>query len=233
MDMDEKLAVYAAEIYSGGKFSPKFEIFFNLLREYNARYNLTSITEEREVYHKHFLDSAAGEFLFPQGARAVEVGSGAGFPSLVIKILRPDVSFTLVESVGKKCEFLRAAVGALGLQGVEVFNGRAEELARREGYRESFDVACARAVARLNVLAEYCVPFVRRNGLFVAYKSGDKEELAESKRAFSLLGCRVEESIEYSLPEGYGERSLVVGRKVGLTPEKYPRGNGKERKSPL
>lgn len=233
MDMDEKIRKYTEQIYPNGRFTPTFEAFFNLLIEYNGRYNLTSITAERDVAYKHFVDSAAGAFLFPQNGRALEVGSGAGFPSLAVKILRPDLSFTLVESVGKKCEFLRAAAKELGLSGVTVFNGRAEDLARDGAHREKYDVVCARAVARLNVLSEYCIPFVKKGGVFVAYKSGDEEELNESKRAFSLLGCRLKENIAYSLPEGYGNRSLTVVEKVSSTPEKYPRGNGKERKNPL
>lgn len=233
MDMDEKIRKYAERICPDGRFSPEFGAFYELLTEYNGRYNLTAITEEKEVFYKHFLDSAAGEFLFPENGRVLEVGSGAGFPSLAVKILRPDLSFTLVESVGKKCEFLRTAVKELGLDNVTVYNGRAETLARDEAHREGYDVVCARAVARLNVLSEYCVPFVRKGGVFVAYKSGDGEELREAKRAFTLLGCRLKENIVYSLPEGYGERSLIVAEKVSHTSDKYPRGNGKERKQPL
>ncbi len=231
--MDEKIKRYAEIIRPDGKFSAPFEEFYRLLTEYNAKYNLTSITEEKEVFYKHFLDSAAGEFLFPRGAKALEVGSGAGFPSLVLKILRPDLSFTLVESVGKKCDFLRVAVKELNLSGVEVLYGRAEEFAKEAERREKYDVVCARAVARLNTLSEYCVPFVKKGGIFVAYKSGDGEELQESRRAFSLLGCRLKENILYSLPEGMGSRSLAVAEKVASTPSQYPRGNGKERKFPL
>lgn len=228
MTMEKKVEEYSGRI----RDEEKFKVFFNLLTEYNKKYNLTAITEEREVYIKHFTDSAAGEFLMPVSADVLEVGSGAGFPSLVLKILRPDLKFTLLESIAKKCEFLRVAVKELGHSGVEIVNARAEAEARG-ARRERYDVVCARAVARLNTLSEYCIPFVRKGGIFVAYKSGDEGELEESRRAIGLLGGRIEREYFYDLPEGYGKRSLVVVRKENRTPEKYPRGNGKERKNPL
>lgn len=210
-----------------------FAALYDMLRIYNEKYNLTAIVEEREVYVKHFLDSAAGSFLFPQGARVCEVGSGAGFPSLVLKLLRPDLSFTLVESVGKKCQFLQEAVSRFAMRDMEVKNVRAEELAWREGYRDAFDVCTARAVARLNTLAEYCMPFVKAGGLFAAYKGESEEECREGARAIGLLGGRIEQVYGYELPFGMGTRTLVAVRKEKDTPAAYPRGNGKERKKPL
>jgi 16S rRNA (guanine527-N7)-methyltransferase len=233
MDMNERLNVYNSKIQRGGKFYEKFSCFYELLKEYNAKYNLTSIVEEEEVFYKHFLDSVAGEFLFPQGARVLEVGSGAGFPSLALKIVREDLSFTLVESVGKKSEFLRVAAEKLGFLNVEVQNERAEVLAHDLSRREKYDVVCARAVARMNTLSEYCLPFVKKGGIFVAYKSGDGEELEESKRAIALLGGKIQENIVYELPKNFGKRSLIVVKKEKYTPAQYPRGNGKERKKPL
>lgn len=209
-----------------------FERFFSLLTEYNARFNLTAITEEEEVYEKHFLDSVAGESLFPENARVLEVGSGAGFPSLPLKILRDDLSFTLVESTGKKCEFLKTAVKELGLDGVTVLGGRAEELARDSLYREKFDACCARAVARLNTLSEYCLPFVRVGGAFIAYKGDSEEELHEAKNAISTLGGKTGEVYRYALSNG-DKRSLILINKIKHTPAAYPRGQGKERKKPL
>jgi 16S rRNA (guanine527-N7)-methyltransferase len=233
MDMNERLNVYNSKIQRGGEFYEKFSCFYELLKEYNAKYNLTSIVEEEEVFYKHFLDSVAGEFLFPQGARVLEVGSGAGFPSLALKIVREDLSFTLVESVGKKSEFLRVAAEKLGFLNVEVQNERAEVLAHDLSRREKYDVVCARAVARMNTLSEYCLPFVKKGGIFVAYKSGDGEELEESKRAIALLGGKIQENIVYELPKNFGKRSLIVVKKEKYTPAQYPRGNGKERKKPL
>lgn len=225
--MEDRTDVYLERIRN----EEKFREFFLLLTEYNQKYNLTAITEEKDVYIKHFLDSAMGEFLFSPGSSVLEVGSGAGFPSLVLKILRPDLRFTLLESIAKKCEFLRVAVKELQLSDVEIINGRAEIVARER--REKYDAVCARAVARLNTLSEYCIPFVKKSGVFIAYKSGDEEEVKEGKRAIGLLGGRIEREYVYDLPEGYGKRSLIVIRKENVTPEKYPRGNGKERKNPL
>ncbi len=216
-----------------GEKREELEKFRSLLLEYNARYNLTAITEEKDVTYKHFLDSAAGVDLFKEGAWVAEIGSGAGFPSMILKILRPDLRFDLFESVGKKCEFLKAAMEELDLKGVRVFNLRAEDGARDSKFREKYDYATARAVARMNTLSEYCLPFVKVGGEFIAYKSGDTTELTEAKTAYKALGARLKKVYEYALPEGYGERALAVVEKIAPTPPKYPRGQGKERKSPL
>lgn len=233
INIPKKIEEYSELIGQNGEFTEKFAKFYDILIEYNNRYNLTAITERKEVFYKHFLDSAVGEFLLPQNAKVLEVGSGAGFPSMVLKLLRPDLRFTLVESVGKKCEFLKAFAKEMALENVEVLNVRAEDLARDKNYREQYDVVCARAVARMNTLSEYCIPFVKKGGMFLAYKGGDAEEVEESKPAFKILGCKLKESYFYELPEGYGKRSLIAVEKEKNTPEKYPRGNGKERKAPL
>ncbi len=216
-----------------GEKRERLEAFRALLLEYNGRYNLTAITEEKDVTYKHFLDSAAGMDLFSFGAKVAEVGSGAGFPSIVLKILRPDLQFDLFESVGKKCEFLKVAAERLHLDGVRVFNVRAEDAARDLRFREKYDYVTARAVARMNTLSEYCLPFVKVGGRFVAYKSGDVTEIEEAKTAYKTLGCQLRKIYEYGLPEGYGERVLAVVEKVKPTPSRYPRGQGKERKAPL
>ena len=211
----------------------QFELFYSLLLEYNEKYNLTAITEEKDVYYKHFLDSAIGAETFKQNAKVAEIGSGAGFPSLVLKIIRPDLKFDLFESVGKKCEFLKVVVDKLGFENVNVYNLRAEVCAKEPKFREQYDHATARAVARMNVLCEYCLPFVKVGGSFIAYKSGDTTEIDEAKNACKILGGKIEKTIAYSLPENYGERTLALVRKVAKTPPKYPRGQGKERKNPL
>lgn len=215
------------------KYEEKFRIFAELLTEYNNKYNLTSITEEREVKYKHFIDSLSGEILFLKGANVLEVGSGAGFPSIPLKIVRDDLKFTLVESTGKKCEFLKTAVKELGLYGVEVVKARAEELAKDELFREKFDICCARAVARLNTLCEYCIPFVKKGGNMIAYKGEAEEELKEAENAVKMLGGGKIKAYSCELPENFGKRTLIVISKERTTPAKYPRGNGKERKSPL
>ncbi len=213
------------------KYGEKFEKLFNLLTEHNKMYNLTSITGREEVFLKHFLDSVVGESYLKQGADVCEIGSGGGFPSLPLKIIREDLKFTLIESTGKKCSYLQTAVDNLGLEGVKVLNIRAEEGARDPSLREKFDCAVARAVARLNTLCEYCLPFVKVGGVFVAYKGDAAEEIKEAQNAVKVLGGRLEECNAFELN---GEkRCLVVIRKEASTPAKYPRGRGLERKKPL
>ena len=211
----------------------KFEAFRSLLIEYNEKFNLTTIIEEKDVNYKHFLDSAAGGFLFKEGGRVAEIGSGAGFPSIPLKILREDLSFDLFESVGKKCEFLQVVVDKLGFSKMNIYNLRAETCAKDKNFRERYDHATARAVARMNTLTEYCLPFVKVGGTFVAYKSGDQTEIKEAETAYKCLGGKLENVVSYSLPENYGDRTLAIVKKIKPTPPKFPRGQGKERKDPL
>lgn len=222
----------AQEEKIGGEYAERFAKFRDLIVEYNRKFNLTAVLGEREMKIKHFLDSLAGERFFPHGANVAEVGSGAGFPSIPLKIVRDDLSFTLFESVGKKCSFLKTVKEELSLGRFEVENLRAEDAARGK-YREAFDVCCARAVARMNTLAEYCLPLVKVGGVFIAYKGEAEEELREAGRAIALLGGKIENVCRFSLPEGYGERTIAVCRKISGTPEKYPRGRGRERSDPI
>lgn len=231
MEIRDINEIYKTEVL--GEKKERLDAFRALLLEYNQRYNLTTILEEKDVYYKHFLDSAAGMDLFEKNAAVAEIGSGAGFPSLVLKILREDLSFDLFESVGKKCEFLRVVAEKLNLSNVRVHNLRAEDAAKSPDFRERFDIVTARAVARMNTLSEYCLPFVKVGGKFVAYKSGDKTEIEEAKTAYAILGGKLTDVYEYALPEEYGDRVLAVVKKVKSTPNKYPRGQGKERKNPL
>ncbi len=231
--MQEKLPDFARICGQIGEKQAQFDAFYALLLEYNERFNLTAVTEKEEVFHKHFLDSVAGEGFLPRGAVCIEVGSGAGFPSIPLKIVREDLTLTLVESTGKKCVFLKEAVRALGLKGVEVVNARAEELGQDPAFREKFGVAFARAVARLNVLAEYCMPLVRVGGSFLAYKGDAEEEIREAEGALRLLGGGKKEVVRYDLPEGYGTRTLLNVQKEKHTPKGYPRGHGMEKRSPI
>lgn len=211
----------------------RFNNFSELLVERNKVCNLTAISDEKGILYKHFLDSVAGESFFPFGAEVVEIGSGGGFPSIPLKLLRDDLKFTLIESTGKKCAFLNEVVDNLSLNCVKVLNIRAEEGAHDKNLREKFDIACARAVAQLNTLCEYCLPYVKVGGLFIAYKGECSEELKAAERAVKLLGGEIEKVISYELPEACGRRSLVLIRKITPSPPKYPRGQGRERKSPL
>lgn len=223
----------AYEYFEKEEYLEKFEKFREILVEYNKKCNLTSILEKKEVYIKHFLDSIIPEELFPLNSKVIEIGSGGGFPSIPLKIVREDLNFTLVESTGKKCSYLEETVNLLGLNGVKVLNIRAEEGGRMSNLREKFDVAEARAVASLNTLCEYCMPFVKVGGLFIAYKGDSEKEIEESKNAISILGGAIENIYSYSLPEDCGKRKAIVIKKIKNTPEKYPRGRGLERKKPL
>ena len=231
MKIQEKIESYE-NLIKGDK-AEKFVCFRELLLEYNEKYNLTTILEEKDMYYKHFLDSVLGESFFQKGARVIEIGSGAGFPSIPLKILREDLSFDLIESVGKKCEFLRVVVDKLNLQNVNIYNIRAEDAAKDIKFREKYEHATARAVARMNTLSEYCLPFVKVGGTFIAYKSGDVSEIEEAESAYKVLGGRLLNCEKYALPNDYGERTLAIVEKKKTTPSKYPRGQGKERKNPL
>lgn len=227
----EKVVKYE-EIITKEKWE-KFNAFRAILLEYNEKYNLTTILEEKDMLYKHFVDSCLGEKYFKKGASVAEIGSGAGFPSIPLKILRDDLSFDLFESVGKKCEFLRVVVDNLGLSNMHIYNIRAEDGAKDKKFREKYDHATARAVARMNTLCEYCLPFVKVGGSFVAYKSGDITEITEAESAYKILGGKLLVKENFSLPYDYGERTVAVVEKIKNTPPKYPRGQGKERKNPL
>ena len=206
-------------------------IFRELLKEWNNKFNLTTITSDTDVEIKHFLDSIKGESYFPKNSKCIEIGSGGGFPSIPLMIYRSDLSFTLVESVGKKCTFLQEVINKLSLNAV-VINKRAEDIGKNKNFRENFDVVTARAVAKLNTLSEYCIPLIKEDGLFISYK-GETDEEDIGKNAIKVLGGKMIEKVEYLLPNDYGKRRIYVIKKVEKTPEKYPRGNGKERSKPL
>jgi 16S rRNA (guanine527-N7)-methyltransferase len=231
MEKQEKLLYYQQLVTQTHK--AQFDAFRALLLEYNEKYNLTTILDEQDMQYKHFLDSLLGEEYFPKNAKVAEIGSGAGFPSIPLKIIRPDLQFDLFESVGKKCEFLRAAVDKLGFKNVHIYNLRAEDCAKDKQFRERYDISTARAVARMNTLSEYCLPFVKLGGSMVAYKSGETEELYEAESAYKTLGGRLKKVEEWTLPLEYGKRTIAVVEKIKQTPARYPRGQGKERKNPL
>lgn len=214
------------------KQTDDFEEFKNLLLFYNQKFNITTITDEREIYIKHFLDSAISKDYFKEKSSVIEIGSGGGFPSVPLKILRRDLSFKLVESTGKKCLFLKEVVKNLKLENVEVLNARAEDLGKDKNYREKFDHVTARAVARLNTLCEYCIPFIKVGGSFIALKGGLEEEILQAENAIKILGGKIGEINKYELLEE-GQRTIIKIDKISKTELKYPRGNGKERSKPL
>ncbi len=208
----------------------KFESYYKLLVEYNKKVNLTAITEKEEVYIKHFIDS--GKVVDKLDSYTLlDVGSGGGFPAIPIKILKDDIKVTMLEATGKKCDFLSYVIKELKLENIEVINGRAEELAKLEKYREKFDICTARAVARLNVLCEYCMPFVKVGGKFISLKGDAEEELVEAQNAIKILGGIVDNVDNFLLEDA--KRTIIEIKKDLATPPKYPRGQGKERKKPL
>lgn len=215
------------------KQEEKFEKFCKILKEYNEKFNLTSITDDEGIYEKHFTDSLKGEEFFPLNAEVIEIGSGGGFPSVPLKIARDDLSFTLLEATEKKCGYLRIVGKELGFENFNVVCGRAEEFGKKAEFREKFDVATARAVARLNVLCEYCLPFVKKGGYFVAYKGDAEEEIKEAEKAVEILGGKIVEIKDFVLSEKSGRRNIIVIKKERETPSEYPRLNGAIKKKPL
>lgn len=215
--------------------------FWELVSEWNTRMNLTSIEAPEEAAIKHFVDSLLCElplsslgFGREAGARIIDIGTGAGFPGIPLKLAGRRREVVLLESIAKKCDFLRAAVRELGLTEVTVANGRAEELGREAGFRDGFDIAVSRGLARLNVAVELCSPFVRRGGWFIAMKGAEgDEEVREARYAVGELRLEVRDVMRLNLPKGFGERALIVFEKTDHTPEKYPRRVGMPNKRPL
>lgn len=207
----------------------QFQKYFELLAEWNEKMNLTAITDESGVALKHFADSLSLlNFVdIPQNSTLADVGTGAGFPGVVMKIARPDIKLTLIDSLNKRLVFLGEVCAQLGIE-AELIHSRAEDGARDEKLRESFDFAVSRAVARMNVLSEYCLPYVKVGGAFCAMKGAQaNEEFKESLNAINTLGGKLENKYFFELPENGGERAIAVVRKVKNTPQKYPRQSGK------
>ena len=210
----------------------KFELYYNYLTEQNKIHNLTAITEREDVWTKHFEDSIAAADIIPSGAGVLDIGAGAGFPSVPLKIVRGDIVVTMLDGVKKKAEFLNGLIKLLELDGITAAHGRVEER-RAAAAQDNFDVSVARAVARLNILCEYALPFVKIGGIFIAYKSSDIDgELAEAQNALKILGGEIDNIKEYTLGGGI-KRKLVIIRKARQSPDKYPRGGNKPRLKPL
>ena len=208
----------------------KFDAFYRLISEENEKVNLTAIVNEDDFFIKHVLDSLT-VLPFLTGKNMIDVGSGGGFPGIPVAIMREDLNVTLLDATGKKCLFLEKAAKELDLKKVTVLCGRAEELSKSAPHREGYDICTARAVARLNTLTEYCLPFVKVGGVMVAMKGDAEEEIKEAANAIAVLGGKTEEVKTFNLEEN--KRTIVVIKKEKPTPPKYPRGNGKERKKPL
>lgn len=221
----------------------KFDRYYNLILEKNKVMNLTKITDYHDAVTKHFVDSLSLVLLdddisiikrFHNGALVIDVGTGAGFPGIPLKIVFPEIRLTLLDSVNKKLDFLRHVCNELGFNDVNIIHGRAEDIAHIKGRRETFDFCVSRAVGNLEALSEYCLPFVKKNGFFISYKSEKAdEELSLCKHAFSELRGKLVQEATFELPYSDISRTLLLIMKTGNTPKIYPRKAGTPSKNPL
>ena len=214
----------------------KFLRYYELLIEWNEKINLTAITTYEDVLKKHFVDSLSlcKAMDVDQGLTVIDVGTGAGFPGLALKIAFPNLKMTLLDSLQKRIVFLNQVIEELKLSDIETIHGRAEDYAGKAEYREGFDLCVSRAVANLSTLSEYCLPFVKMGGQFISYKSEKiEEEMKQAKNAISILGGEVKKQVEFTLPSSDIYRNLVVIEKKKNTPKKYPRKAGLPSKEPL
>ncbi|MHB1419280.1 MAG: 16S rRNA (guanine(527)-N(7))-methyltransferase RsmG [Bacillota bacterium] len=214
----------------------KFIIYLNTLKEWNKLMNLTAIEEDEGIIEKHFIDSllCTRYVSFPNHATLLDVGTGAGFPGIPLKIWNNHLQLVLLESTEKKVSFLKTLCKELKIDGVQIISGRAEDYGRDPRYRGAFERVVARAVARLDILAEYCLPFTKIGGLWIALKGpGLTAELHEAKTAINILGGEIQEINQYRLPVCDDPRVLVTVEKIKPTPDNYPRRAGKPKKSPL
>lgn len=214
----------------------QFLIYYELLTEWNSFMNLTAITEYEDVLKKHFVDSVSliQAVDVRKELTLIDVGTGAGFPGLALKIAYPELKVTLLDSLQKRIQFLDAVIEKLGLEGIETIHGRAEDFAKSQKLRESFDLCVSRAVANLSTLSEYCLPFVKVGGYFIPYKSEKiAQEKEEAEKALELLGGKFERQVEFMLPSSDIYRNLFVIKKVKETPKKFPRKAGLPAKEPI
>lgn len=215
----------------------QFERYFQLLVEWNEKINLTAITQREEVYLKHFYDCLMALWNMPLDNYALQlcdVGAGAGFPSIPLKIAHPELQVTIVDSLQKRLTFIEHLAEELGLEGVSCVHGRAEDVGQNPAYRGQFDIVTARAVASLNVLAEYCLPLVKIGGQFLALKAQKSDqELEEARAAIRILGAKLIKVTEDQLPVEAADRRYILIQKTKETPNKYPRKAGKPAKNPI
>ena len=227
----EKFGIQLSEKQRG-----QFDRYYQLLTEWNKVMNLTGITEYDEVVLKHFSDSLSIVRILDMSSvkSLIDVGTGAGFPGIPLKIVFPQIKVVLLDSLNKRIKFLDAVIDELKLENISAVHGRAEDFAKRNEYRENFDCCVSRAVANLSTLSEYCLPFVKNSGVFVSYKSGSSdEEILQAGNAVKILGGRIQTVDKFNLPETDMGRALVLIQKEKSTPKKYPRKAGMPGKEPL
>ena len=214
----------------------QFLQYYELLVEKNKVMNLTAITEFDEVVEKHFLDSVSltKQMDLHQSLKVLDLGTGAGFPGIPLKIVFPELEITLMDSLNKRVLFLQDVISSLQLENIEAVHGRAEEAARNKKYREDFDLCVSRAVANISTLSEYCLPFVKIGGSFISYKSSTiEDELEDGKKGIAILGGKVKDVYKFTLPDSELQRSFVIIEKEKKTPKAYPRKAGTPSKEPL
>ncbi|GAB6107506.1 16S rRNA (guanine(527)-N(7))-methyltransferase RsmG [Fusibacter bizertensis] len=214
----------------------QFEIFYQLLIDENEKYNLTAITDLKDVYIKHFLDSVLIQKLdfSMNGKHVIDIGTGAGFPAIPLKIVNPDMRITGLDALNKRIGFIKMVQEKLNLKDIELIHGRAEDFGQMPKYREKYDFAVSRAVAELRLLLELVMPFVNINGYFIAYKSlKTKTELEDASYSLSEMKSKLIDIVEFKLPEDYGTRDMMIIQKMGNINKKYPRKPGTPKKSPL
>lgn len=214
----------------------QFIKFYEMLVEWNKVMNLTGITEYDEVVMKHFVDSLSIVKVngFDNVTSIIDVGTGAGFPGIPLKIVFPEIKITLLDSLNKRIKFLNAVIDELELENIETIHGRAEDFSKKEDYREQYDLCVSRAVANLATLSEYCLPYVKEDGYFLPYKSGDiKEEAANSKKAVKILGGNIEDIISFEIPDTDMARTILKIHKTKATPKRFPRKAGLPTKEPI
>ncbi len=232
MNQEEFIQVLESKgITLSDKQIKQFELYYQTLIEWNEKMNLTAITEKEDVYLKHFYDSLTISFDYTLDTQSLcDIGAGAGFPSIPLKIVYPDLKITIVDSLTKRITFLKQLIQVLELKNVEAISARAEEYAKE--HRQSFDLVTARAVARLNILDELCLPLVKKNGYFITLK-GLKAELLEAKKGIETLGGKVVKEVDFTLTDENDHRCNIYIHKQKDTPIKYPRQFGKIKKKPL
>lgn len=213
----------------------QFSIFYEHLIETNKSLNLTAITEMHEVVIKHFVDSiAVTKYVDLSGKKVIDIGTGAGFPGIPLAILLPNTQFTLMDSLSKRLHFIEQVKEMCGIENVETVHSRAEDLGQNPAYREQYDFCVSRAVAALPVLLEYCIPFVKKGGMFISYKSEMMdEEIKQSENAQKILKCKLKETYSFTLPESEYYRTFAVFEKTDILQKKYPRQAGKPKRNPL